>query len=196
MIVITVARKPLTGTVAQSVTELGTGALNIDGCRLATSDNTKRPDSAPGFGLMHGEAPRGDRGDHGGHTGGRWPANFILQHSSACFCTGTTVVVAPGNRSHVVQTVADGHIQFNKKPLGWVKPGYGDASRAEVTESWACVPGCPILELERQSGVSQSQKRVGDGEHLDPTRDDWRFKRASGGYEDTGGVSRFFKRVQ
>lgn len=36
---ILVARKPLAGTVAQNVTEYGTGALNIDGCRVETSDS-------------------------------------------------------------------------------------------------------------------------------------------------------------
>ena len=35
---ITVARKPLVGTVAANVLEHGTGALNIDGCRVATDD--------------------------------------------------------------------------------------------------------------------------------------------------------------
>src|SRR5215212_7318564 len=36
---IVLARKPLIGTVAANVTEHGTGALNIDGCRIETSDN-------------------------------------------------------------------------------------------------------------------------------------------------------------
>jgi DNA modification methylase len=34
---ITVARKPLTGTVAANVLEHGTGAINVDGCRVGTS---------------------------------------------------------------------------------------------------------------------------------------------------------------
>src|SRR5690606_15016987 len=33
---IVVARKPLIGTVAENVQQYGTGALNIDGCRIAT----------------------------------------------------------------------------------------------------------------------------------------------------------------
>src|SRR5699024_9025775 len=37
------ARKPLTGTVAANVLERGTGALNIDGCRVATSESLSRP---------------------------------------------------------------------------------------------------------------------------------------------------------
>ena len=36
---IILARKPLTGTVAANVLAHGTGALNIDGCRVATDDN-------------------------------------------------------------------------------------------------------------------------------------------------------------
>ncbi len=36
---IILARKPLVGTVASNVLAHGTGALNIDGCRIGTSDN-------------------------------------------------------------------------------------------------------------------------------------------------------------
>ena len=38
---ITVARKPLIGTVVANVLEYGTGALNIDGCRVATNESLK-----------------------------------------------------------------------------------------------------------------------------------------------------------
>lgn len=38
---ITVARKPLIGTVVANVLEHGTGALNIDGCRVATNESLK-----------------------------------------------------------------------------------------------------------------------------------------------------------
>lgn len=40
---IVLARKPLDGTVAHNVTTFGTGALNIDGCRIDTADNLSRP---------------------------------------------------------------------------------------------------------------------------------------------------------
>ena len=36
---IVVARKPLEGTVAANILKYGTGAINIDGCRVATDDN-------------------------------------------------------------------------------------------------------------------------------------------------------------
>lgn len=69
---ITVARKPLVGTVAANVLAHGTGALNIDGCRVE-GESTRRTNTA-------------EMGYHGGNlaseyqTGsdaGRWPANLI-----------------------------------------------------------------------------------------------------------------------
>jgi hypothetical protein len=40
---ITVARKPLIGTVAENVLAHGTGALNVDGCRVGTDDGWLTP---------------------------------------------------------------------------------------------------------------------------------------------------------
>jgi site-specific DNA-methyltransferase (adenine-specific) len=72
---ITVARKPLIGTVAENVLAHGTGGLNIDGCRVGTEDDCARKpslvhDTAAGFGKG---AAMGGRG----HDAGRWPANLI-----------------------------------------------------------------------------------------------------------------------
>jgi DNA modification methylase len=72
---ITVARKPLVGTVADNVLQHGTGALNVDGCRVGTDDDCARKpslvrDTAAGFGK--GNAMGGK-----GHDAGRWPANLI-----------------------------------------------------------------------------------------------------------------------
>jgi DNA modification methylase len=71
---ITVARKPLVGTVAENVLRHGTGALNIDGCRveggkIASACGTKRSG-----GIMGKSEPLG--GWEPSHTG-RWPANLI-----------------------------------------------------------------------------------------------------------------------
>ncbi len=73
---IVVARKPLIGTVAANVLEYGTGALNIDGCRVGNGDDRidgGRSGSHPSSVLEDGfHAERQDR-----PTGGRWPANVI-----------------------------------------------------------------------------------------------------------------------
>lgn len=81
------ARKPFTGTVASNVTEHGTGALNIDGCRFAYGDP-----AWPGPQERHSDIGRGTSTLHGPHSGpvatvqmddlGRWPAN-IYAHPKA-----------------------------------------------------------------------------------------------------------------
>jgi len=70
---ITVARKPLLeSTVAANVLEHGTGAINVDGCRVGTNGGTTRSEQAP-------YAASGWRTGHKIETlnAGRWPANLI-----------------------------------------------------------------------------------------------------------------------
>lgn len=81
---IVVGRKPLVGTVAANVLAHGTGALNIDGCRVEAG------------GDYHGlNVTQGMSGDPSSYTGprsepskftpaaGRWPTNVILDESQA-----------------------------------------------------------------------------------------------------------------
>lgn len=74
---ITVARKPLAGTVAENVLAHGTGAINVDGCRVG-SEVVKSHHTAM---LTHGG--QNARPWHEGHKStttehvGRWPANLI-----------------------------------------------------------------------------------------------------------------------
>lgn len=70
---ITVARKPFTGTVASNVLAHGTGALNIDGCRIDA-------ETATGWGGGGSKLYDGGLSRNGGDarpTTGRWPANLI-----------------------------------------------------------------------------------------------------------------------
>ena len=77
---ITVARKPLIGTVAANVLAHGTGALNIDGCRVAgdvpqvTQGLSSNPSS-----WEH----RTERRLSQPHDAGRWPTNVVLDDSQA-----------------------------------------------------------------------------------------------------------------
>jgi site-specific DNA-methyltransferase (adenine-specific) len=73
---ITVARKPLIGTVAANVLEHGTGALNVDGCRVDLNGDYKcRANGRPSqTGLPDNYEPaKANQPD----TAGRWPANLI-----------------------------------------------------------------------------------------------------------------------
>jgi transcriptional regulator with XRE-family HTH domain len=73
---ITVARKPLMGTVAENVLAHGTGALNVDGCRVgsAVGDEPLRWEHGRGMGF-HGAKNRGPCQLL--TSPGRWPANLI-----------------------------------------------------------------------------------------------------------------------
>lgn len=79
---IVMARKPFKCTVAQNVLEHGTGALNIDGCRIETTENLNG-----GAYAKNGSERTDEWGAHNGFRRnqgiefqqplGRWPANFI-----------------------------------------------------------------------------------------------------------------------
>lgn len=78
---IVVARKPLTGTVVENVLAHGTGVLNIDGCRVEpTGESREREGEASqdkryiDAGCVNLAAKPGIRG---GSPNGRWPANLI-----------------------------------------------------------------------------------------------------------------------
>ena len=77
---ITMARKPLGKgmTVASNVLAHGTGALNIDGCRVETDDTYAYPNGAGGSSFTVGGGIDGSRTDTPSmHPLGRWPANLI-----------------------------------------------------------------------------------------------------------------------
>lgn len=88
---ITVARKPLVGTVAENVLRWGTGALNVDGCRIpgVKPQVTQGVNSnASSFRVAK------ERRISGNPNEGRWPANLIhdgseelceLLGDAACF---------------------------------------------------------------------------------------------------------------
>jgi len=87
---IIMARKPMVGTVAENVLAHGTGAINVDGCRVPTEDNlnggaysngSKDLDNATSYatGVNAGEFVQ---------PAGRWPANLLHDGSEevvACF---------------------------------------------------------------------------------------------------------------
>lgn len=94
---ITLARKPLVGSVVQNVLTHGCGALNIDHCRIATSDDFS---GLQGFASMKLNAQRKGESDEewkarvkGGPEQqaslaklkelGRWPANVLVTTSAA-----------------------------------------------------------------------------------------------------------------
>lgn len=88
---IVVARKPLAGTVAANVLEHGTGALNIDACRVATTDDLNGGAYAKtGSRSVSGSlSPTGMNvpgkvvGKEFEQPSGRWPTNVVLDEHQA-----------------------------------------------------------------------------------------------------------------
>lgn len=86
---ICLARKPLEGTVAANVQAHGTGALNVDGCRIATSDDLNGGGYTPRAqgnawaetGGMNKAGASADRPFV--QPSGRWPANVTLDEEAA-----------------------------------------------------------------------------------------------------------------
>jgi site-specific DNA-methyltransferase (adenine-specific) len=80
------ARKPLAGTVAANVLQHGTGALNVDGCRVAVDPNDPvhsavwhcKPQTVYGQYADHRE---GVTRSAAPPAAGRWPANLITDGS-------------------------------------------------------------------------------------------------------------------
>lgn len=91
---IIVVRKPLvdadTGrklTVADCVEKYGTGAVNIDGCRIASDDDTGRPQGRDIRGGNFGGGAEDKKSDlvTVGHEAGRFPANAITTEADAFY---------------------------------------------------------------------------------------------------------------
>src|SRR5690606_11129686 len=79
---IVVARKPLVGTVAANVLQHGTGALNIDGCRIGNEERTNSAGGASSLQrvsrVVYGYRPNvGEWTNEPTTVTGRWPANVI-----------------------------------------------------------------------------------------------------------------------
>lgn len=165
---IVVARKPLIGTVAQNVLEWGTGALNIDGCRVESNGEHKRLEQPTNHG----------RSVYGAQTSfvptnaeGRWPANFIHDGSDevlAGFPTSKDGVAVKRNG-----VTSNGVTGWGKAPVGTPDIGYngeGSAARffycakASKAERNAGLDGLPERSVgvgdERPSGSSNERRNL------------------------------------
>jgi len=88
---IIVARKPLVGTVAANVEKFGTGAINVNGCRVGDTVETWPASRSFRSGISSGYTEGIEKGATqatGAAPPGRWPANLIHDGSEevvACF---------------------------------------------------------------------------------------------------------------
>lgn len=191
---IAVARKPLEGSVAENVLEWGTGAINVDGCRVGKDTITQRQKDMSKY---HGNNL--GAGSHTHMTGvtttttGRWPSNVLFTHHPDCECIGNGKVKSTncnsGGKPNGRLWVDNGHWK-ERKP-----GGYADKEGTETVLVWNCVEGCPIRLLDQQSG-DRSSPWIGN------SNDGAKGGKMFGGseqsvsdkpeYRDSGGASRFY----
>lgn len=157
-------RKPLAGTVAANVAEHGTGALNIDACRIGTAENldggayasasTGRHDGVENWRFKAGGAGEFEQ------PSGRWPANLVLTHSEGCEVVGTKRV---RNRGGVPDALSEklSRAAFTSTARTSTTHHF-NADGTEEVENWRCADGCQVRELDEQSGDLSSGR-------LDPT---------------------------
>lgn len=207
---IVLARKPFKGTVAANVLANGTGAMNIDACRIPVSDEITTPQSDPT--QRTGEVGRAhtysriDKADFNerqrvaverANSMGRWPANVLLAHDEDCVRLGTMRV--KGNSPSVpepAQNSPTGKVygyQFGEGRTGRMSQGFEDEDGMETVERWACVPGCPVRALDDQSGAAGGGGSTFDGGRSSGSSLDLGIsRRVPTIYQDAGGASRFF----
>jgi len=198
MIVITVARKPLEGTIAGNVVQWGTGGFNVAGCRieavtipggsLAQNTHLRSVRATPyldatSWGVMRQREEMWDR-----PTKGRWPANLILQHSPTCRVTGTTET-----KGYAINRWVDGAKPFGG---GAGHPFESQAVPGGESPVWECSEDCPIKHINQNVGVKTSGAvREGYAKHVPGFEGGWKQSQLTG-FGDTGFVSRFFKQVK
>lgn len=117
-----VARKPLVGTVAANVQAHGTGALNVDGCRIAYSskadeDHARVPQprfntTGQVYGMKTGEGRNGDVFDP---SKGRWPANVMLDAEAAAMLDAQTGTLTSGKVTKTYEPVMEESVALGKK---------------------------------------------------------------------------------
>ena len=185
-------RKPLPRgyTIARTAQEHGTAALNIDACRVPT---TEAPEaiyagvSGPigGGGAYAGSEPE-NRPVVQGHHGGRWPSNVVLSHLPGCRQAGLREVKGGAGWS--------GTSGFGKRVYGkgWAPDGISRRQDRETVQTWDCEEGCPVKALGGQSGESASKPRTPSQLHHKGSSTTFQRGSETSTHNDGGTAARFF----
>jgi len=205
---IVVARKPLSeSSVVANVLKHGTGGINVDGCRVSTNGETVHaPQSDPtrrsgvvgvdlGISRADKDRFRAAQAESAERTNrlGRWPPNVLLTHHPDCVEVGAAEV------GYAVNADRQGEATSEKRytEVGGTNIGATPGQRRgkETVTTWRCVNGCPVAELDAQTGTLKSGKMLAGTQ-----------RSTGGGYHgnfpgmatlvdtpgDAGGASRFF----
>lgn len=128
------ARKPLAGTVAANVQRWGSGALNIDGCRIAArADDYNHPGNAGIVDNCRIYGTFANKNQAKPHDLGRWPANVVLDEEAAAALDAQTGTLKSGAiKAHHVRTTSKTKNTFGERAANPEPPresSEGGASR-------------------------------------------------------------------
>lgn len=194
-------------SIAANVLRYGVGAINIDISRvgIAEDDNTSwrtgdYTTKAAYFGNQNNTPYRKDK------PSGRWPSNVLLSHSLFCQYKGVKRVKgnAPQGKPSIGKEIPRTGIGGNAyTPKHFIEGCHADADGMGTVPDWQCAEGCPIAEMDRQSGNRQSsyqtspKNRAGGVKFNGNTYNNAEIYNSSkdtfGGYKDEGGASRYFQ---
>jgi hypothetical protein len=214
--VVHILRKPPSeGSISANVLKHGCGAINVDACRIRISSNDPEFRLAGRtsckntiYGNISENVPLVIENQHPGsarhNSAGRWPANLVLEHLPGCRQTGKrkvrSGVAGAKGRGFQTEYVGGDH----KEGTSLSATTFNGPDGMETTDAWECEAGCPVAELDRESGFLCSRgnktslghgRGTGDGvtgwgrgRKDEPARPELN----DGG----GGASRFFKQVK
>lgn len=187
---IILARKPMTGTVAANVLTHGTGAINVDACRIGFASDA---DKATVQGATWYAAPNDVYGKYGAQHDrkimhgadstpdkGRWPANVLLDEAAAEALDAQSGVSKSGTAVRhrgVTNKVAYGG-NIGRLPEGTPDMGYGDTGGASRFFPVLPVDDPDTLRFRYQSKASRRERNAGlEGM---PERDDGAYANGAG----------------
>jgi DNA modification methylase len=165
-------RKPPGQTIIRNVMENGTGALNIEGCRVGNEPRVNPPAGNKPGGNSLEMSVHGMPGDAAPTvTTGRWPANIVVSHTPACT-----------------------KVEMAEFPLA-------DDAALGLPERWDCAENCPARKIDEQSGDSKSSSdpsrfqgltKFSNGHYVNSKAAAEMTNDLSTAYGDEGGASRYF----
>lgn len=193
---IVVARKPLDGTVAANVLAHGTGAINVDGCRVKhasaadlDASKAKNPGRAD---LVSSDVYGAGRPQQSVNDAGRWPPNIVLSHAPECgdeCADGCAVAEMDGQSGktktpdRVTRGAGGQHGRFHPINPQRDVPCYGDSggasrffptfryqAKASRADRDAGLDGFPIRRTGGMRGTEDADMLTGAGNVRDTQR--------------------------
>jgi hypothetical protein len=206
MIVVTVARKPFSGSVARNMEQHGTGGINIDACRVGwPNGQVPQPGTTEWGGATKGYSftptdvrgllvPRSLPSDLG-----RWPPNLIFAHREGCKALGPRKVKGTQPPGLTLRKMS-GWSSRTDNDTGKRAEQYADDDGNETVTVWECVADCPVADLDQQSiaGGIHGAGSPKPPEYRPQNGNFVAYSLAGGSFRvgDVGGASRFFPVVQ